>query len=261
MGMETSSTTAVFDVSEADFQARVIERSRELPVVVDFWAEWCGPCRALGPVLEGAVAARAGKVELAKLDVDANRSLAARYRVQGIPAVKAFRNGEVAAEFTGAVPPTQVESFLDALVPSEADQVAAEAVASGDEVALRRAVESAPHQPAAVNALARLLLRRGEPAEALEVATPLADTDFVSAGLAARAEMEEAGDAPAEAFEAWDEGDHDRALDILQQAVAAAPDAARRDLLRRVMVGLFTELGPEDPVASRHRRRLAAALG
>jgi putative thioredoxin len=258
--METSTTTAVFDVSEVDFDTRVIERSRELPVVVDFWAEWCGPCRALGPVLEGAVAARAGKVELAKLDVDANGSLAARYRVQGIPAVKAFRNGEVAAEFTGAAPPTQVESFLDALVPSEAEELAAQAVAGGDEDALRHAVESDPRQAAPANALAKLLLRRGEAAAALEVVTQPANTDFISAGLAARAEMEQAGDAPVEAFQAWDEGDHERALDVLQRAVAAAPDAARRDLLRRVMVGIFTELGADDPVASRHRRRLAAAL-
>ena len=260
MGMETSSTTAVFDVSEADFETRVIERSRELPVIVDFWAEWCGPCRALGPVLEGAVAARAGKVELAKLDVDANGSLAARYRVQGIPAVKAFRDGEVAAEFTGAAPPTRVESFLDALVPSEAEELAARAVTGGDEDALRQALELNPGQADVANALARALLRRGEAAEALEVVEPVAVKDFVAAGLAARATLELDQDAPRGAFSAWDEGDPGRALEALQDEVATASDPARRDLLRRVMVGIFTELGVDHALAREHRRRLASAL-
>src|SRR5436305_11603486 len=97
------------DVTESNFQTAVIERSHELPVVVDFWAEWCGPCRQLTPVLERAVAARSGKVELAKLDVDANPRLASAFRVQGIPAVKAFRDGAVVSEFVGAQPPPGVD--------------------------------------------------------------------------------------------------------------------------------------------------------
>jgi putative thioredoxin len=103
------------DVDETTFEKDVIGRSRDLPVVVDFWAEWCGPCHALTPVLERAVAARLDEVLLAKVDVDANQSLAARYMVQGIPAVKAFRDGEVVSEFTGAQPPARVEAFIDAL--------------------------------------------------------------------------------------------------------------------------------------------------
>ncbi|HXV52740.1 MAG TPA: thioredoxin, partial [Solirubrobacterales bacterium] len=122
----------VKDVNEAEFMTEVVERSRELPVVVDFWAEWCGPCRQLGPALEAAVDKRAGKVELAKVDVDSNQSLSASFGVQGIPAVKAFRDGQVVAEFTGAIPPAQIEAWLDTLVPSPADELAE----AGDEDSL-----------------------------------------------------------------------------------------------------------------------------
>src|SRR3954470_2487806 len=125
------------DVTQDNFQQAVVDRSREVPVVVDFWAEWCGPCRALTPAFERAAEQSAGQVELVKVDTDANQQLAAQYGIQGIPAVKAFRNGEVVDEFVGAIPTARVERFFDGLVPSEADGL----VAQGDEESLRHALE------------------------------------------------------------------------------------------------------------------------
>jgi putative thioredoxin len=245
----------IFDVGEADFEQRVIERSREVPVVVDFWAEWCGPCRALSPALEKAAAEREGKVDLAKVDVDQNQMLAQSFGIRGIPAVKAFRDGRVADEFTGAIPPPQVERFFDSLVPSEADELAQ----SDDEESLRRALEVDPGHTGAAVRLAKILLSRGEVDEALSLVEPLQDKDFLAAGLAARAQLARDGGGPVAAFEAWDEGDYARALEELQDALAAA-DGDERDLIRRVMIAIFTELGPEHELAREHRRRLSAAL-
>ena len=245
-----SPPAAIVDVDERDFEQRVVERSRELPVVVDFWAAWCGPCKQLTPVLERATAARPGKVELAKVDVDANQGLATAFRIQGIPAVKAFRDGRVAAEFTGALPPAEVERFFDSLVPSEADDLAE----AGDEEALRRALEIDSSQALARRKLGRLLLQRGDEAEALELLEGAAG-DFVADGLVARAQLGDAGLDPA--FEAWDAGDFEGALARLLEAL---PDPERQDLIRRVMVGIFTELGADDPLAREYRRRLSSAL-
>ena len=243
------------DVTEATFDQQVLDRSAELPVVVDFWAEWCGPCRTLTPALERAAEARAGKVELAKVDVDSNQALAARYRVQGIPAVKAFRDGDVVSEFVGAQPPPAVEAFFDALVPSEADAL----VAAGAEEDLRRALELEPGRADAAIALARLLHDRGDDEEAEALLRRVAG-DFEAEGLAARIRLaRDADEELAEALRALEQGDRERGVEQLLKVLGSSEDGRREDI-RRVIVGALTELGAGDPRAREYRRRLAAAL-
>ena len=156
------------DVSTATFQHDVIERSHELPVVVDFWAGWCGPCLMLGPVLEREAEARAGEVALAKLDVDAHPELAQRYQIQGIPAVKAFRNCEVVAEFVGARPSAAVAEFLDQLTgPTASERLAAELNASGELPEVLAALEQGEQERAFELLLEAISLAEGDRRERL----------------------------------------------------------------------------------------------
>jgi putative thioredoxin len=241
-------------VTEKDFDVQVLQRSHELPVVVDFWAEWCGPCKALSPALEKAEAARAGKVLLAKVDVDANQQLGAQFQVQGIPAVKAFRDGTVVDEFVGALPPARVEAFFDSLAPSRADEL----LAAGDELSLREAAEAEPTRADIAVALAKARLERGAEVEALK-AVENHETDFAAAGIAARVRLSKAG-VGTDAFAALDRGERESALDSLIEALDGTGNDIRDDL-RRAIVGILSDLDPADPAGRTYRRKLSTALG
>ncbi len=268
----------VIDVDDASFQTEVLDRSHEVPVVVDFWAAWCGPCRTLGPMLEAAVTARGGQVVLAKIDVDANRGVAQAFQVKGIPQVYAFRDGRAVSQFTGVIPEPQLQAFLDDLVPTEADRlVAAAATMSRDdaEVSLRRALDLDPDHRAAAIALADLVVT-DDPDEAMRLVAPhrpdpgaeavvsraslaadgAVDIDGLRASVAAAPDDGEQLISLGRALAA--RGEHDEAIDRLLQAVELG--GATRDAARAQLVELFGILGDADPRVAAARPRLARAL-
>jgi putative thioredoxin len=240
------------DIREDEFDTAVIERSREVPVVVDFWAPWCGPCRQLTPALERAATAREGKVELVKVNTDENQNLSRSFQIQGIPAVKAFKNGREVAQFVGAQPPAQVERFFDSLVPSEAEQL----VAKGDEASLRTALELEPARRDARVKLAQLLYEQGKKDEARQLVEGI-EGDFAAEGLAARIRLEEQP-GYAEAFKLLDEGKREQALDALIASIPASDGL--KDDIRRAVVGVLAEYEPGDPTAKQYRQKLSSAL-
>jgi putative thioredoxin len=234
----------VVDVTDASFERDVLERSVSVPVVIDLWAPWCGPCKTLGPVLEKVVGATEGAVELVKVNIDENPRISATFQVQSIPAVYAIRNRQVVDAFVGAQPEKVVSEFVSRLTPapSEADQL----VAAGDEASLRRALELQSDHPEGVVALARLLVARGESSEALDLLgripeTPQSRQVAAEARLAAH-QIEVSGD------------ELDERLEKLLDRVKEESEA------RQEFLDLLETLGAEDPRTARFRRALATRL-
>ncbi|HEX4979967.1 MAG TPA: tetratricopeptide repeat protein [Acidimicrobiales bacterium] len=234
------------DVTDATFEADVLDRSAEVPVVVDLWAPWCGPCKTLGPILEKVVADTGGKVELAKVNVDENPRTQATFRVQSIPAVFAIKDRQIVDHFIGALPEAQVRQFVEGLAPqaSPADKL----VAVGTEDALRAALDLQPDHEGAVLALAELLASRGEDAardEALALLARVpetADTRRVAALVRTGALPGEGGD------------DVEAELDGLLERVRDDEEARQRYL------DLLELLGPDDPRTGKYRRALTSRL-
>ncbi len=243
------------DVTDATFNDEVIQRSHEIPVVVDFWAAWCGPCRQLAPLIEQVAARRDGEVVLAKVDIDANPVLAQQYRIQSIPAVRAFKGGQVVAQFDGLQPAPSIETFFNRVIPSAVDRL----VAAGDEDSLREAIVRDAGRTDARVALARILMQEGELQEALEFLRP-ADHDVAAQGLIARIELA-ASDNPdlAAGMAALARDDREAALTHLLDAIRGS-EGEQRDRVRQLMVGVFGELGDQHPLTVKFRRRLAQTL-
>ncbi|TMM24608.1 MAG: tetratricopeptide repeat protein [Actinobacteria bacterium] len=259
----------VIEVTDETFERTVIEGSSERPVVVDLWAEWCGPCRTLGPMLEKVAGERGGAFLLAKLDVDANgvgQSLLQAVRSQGIPTVVAFRNGQPVSMFIGAYPEEEVNRFIDSILPTEAELEAKEAeqaAESGDvagaERGFRDAIAEDPDNEDAALGLAKLLIDRGGFDEARTLVAkhlPTPEAERLRAAIEVHDWAEARGDGTlAAAKRLAAAGDWPAALPGMMAALAEDRDGARQALITA-----FAVLGDEHELVPEYRRRLASAL-
>ena len=271
------------DVTIADFQDEVLVRSRDVPVLVDFWAEWCGPCKTLSPLLERMTEQAGGAFELAKVDVDANPELSAQFLVQSIPTIVAIKNGKEVNRFSGALPEAAISEFLLTVLPTELDLMVDEARGamidgdnSGAEHILRQVLDQKPDHQDAGTSLAALLIDRGDIEEALIVLGKLVpdaeverlqaaarlrrtagdDISELEAAVAAAPDDDDAELALAKALAARSE--FEPALDRLLVVVKRKGD--KKEEARQAMVDIFGVLGNEHPLTATYRRHLAAAL-
>jgi putative thioredoxin len=290
MAASETMSSAVIEVSDRDFQQTVIEQSRRVPVVVDFWAPWCGPCRMIGPVLERLAAEAHGSWILAKLNVDHNPQTASRFGIQGIPAVKGFRNGQVVSEFVGAVPEPQIRRFVDQLVPSAADTMAAEGQrleAAGNlaqaETAYRHALHADANHPTSLLGLGRVLFGLDRYDEALVVLPRVpfgkperaeAESWIAKASFRQQAALS-GGEVEARRRLAANPNDLDARLALAaamaakgsyREALEGYLEVVRRDRnafrnqARQAMLSLFAVLGDEHELTAEYRPQLAMLL-
>jgi putative thioredoxin len=230
------------DVTDATFQTAVIERSMTVPVVVDLWAEWCGPCKQLGPIIEKVIAATDGQVELAKVDVDANPNIAQAFRVQSIPAVFAISGGQPVDQFIGALPEAEIAAFVAKLLPTKEQTEVERLVEAGDEASLRAALELEPDNTEAITSLAELCAGEERPDEALALLEKIPETPDTRriAALARRGP--------------------EAALGVDQRLAELLDQVKGDDDARKEFVDLLELLPDEDPAKADWRRQLSRQL-
>ena len=238
------------DVTDATFEADVLQRSHDVPVLVDLWAPWCGPCRTLGPVLEEIVASTEGKVALAKVNVDENPQISTAFRVQSIPAVYALKDGKVVDGFIGAQPKPAVEKLVESLLPTQEEAEVDQLVRAGDEDSLRRALDLDPDHAGAVVALAELLVGEGRGDEALSLLARIPES-AETRRVAAEARL---GSVEGDGAEPGADDGLTARLDGLLDRVKDDEEA------RQEFLDVLELLGPDDPRTASYRKALTARL-